>query len=75
MTAACSSLKSAWRNSGRAFSAADLIDAGVDRNARNPMLQRNRSGELIEFLENLNENHLAKVFFGGALRAVGAHHS
>jgi hypothetical protein len=36
------------------------------------MLERHFARELVEFLKNFNENHLAKIFLGGAARAMGA---
>src|SRR5437763_235272 len=42
------------------FFGLDLVDAGVDRNTGNPMLERNCPGELRQFLQNFDEDHLAK---------------
>ena len=56
------------------FFRSDLIETGVDGDARNPMFQWHRPGKLIELLKNLDEDHLAKVFLGGALRSVRANH-
>ena len=51
----------------------DLIDAGVDRDARDPMLERDLARELRQLLKNLDENHLAKILLCGAPGAMRAH--
>ena len=37
------------------------------------MLQRHLAGKLRQVLQNFNENHLAKVLFRAANRAMGPH--
>ncbi len=37
------------------------------------MLERDLAGELRKFLEDLDENHLAKILLRGATRAMGTH--
>jgi hypothetical protein len=51
-----------------------LIQAGVDCNARDPVLQWHFAGKLRQFLKNFDENHLAKVFLGRSARSVCADH-
>jgi hypothetical protein len=55
------------------FLGLDLVDAGVDGDAGDPMFERHFAGELRELLKNLGENHLAKILFVGAPGAMGAH--
>src|SRR5215470_12249910 len=39
----------------------DLVQAGVNRYTRDPVLQRHVAGKLRQLLEYFNENHLAEV--------------
>src|SRR5882724_1856269 len=55
------------------FLGLDLVDTGIDRDPRDPMLQRHLAGKLRQVLQNFNENHLAKVLFRAANRAMGPH--
>src|SRR5712672_3691552 len=48
----------------------DLVQASVDRNARDPVLQRDVPRKLRQLLEYFNENHLAEVFLRGATRPM-----
>src|SRR5882724_8095735 len=48
----------------------DLIQTSVDRNARDPVLQRHIPRKLRQLLEYLNENHLAEVFLRSATRPM-----
>src|SRR5262249_24375094 len=50
----------------------DLVETSVDRNARNPVLQRHVPRKLRQLLEYFNENHLAKVLLRGAARMMRA---
>jgi hypothetical protein len=46
--------------------------ASVDCDARDPVLQRHLPRKLRQFLEYLDENHLAKVFFIRSTRTMGS---
>src|SRR5882724_13339814 len=48
----------------------DLIQTSVDRNARDPVLQRHVPRKLRQLLEYFNENHLAEIFLRGATRPM-----
>src|SRR5581483_3945402 len=50
----------------------NLIQASIDRDTRNPVLQRHRARKLREFLKYFDENHLAKVLFVCSARAMAA---
>ena len=50
----------------------NLIDAGIDRDAGDPMLQRDLAGKLRQLLHDFDEDHLAKVFLGRSARPVRA---
>ena len=70
ITACSSTLKSACRTSGRHFFRFDLVETSVNRNARDPVLQRHVPRKLRQLLEYFNENHLAEVFLGGSTRPM-----
>src|SRR5260370_41869418 len=53
------------------FFGGDLIQAGIDCNARDPVLQWHFAGELRQFLEKLDENHLGKVLLGCSTGSMG----
>src|SRR5215468_8531868 len=48
----------------------DLVETSVDRNARNPVLQRHVPRKLRQLLEYFNENHLAEIFLRGSTRSM-----
>ena len=52
----------------------DLTEAGVDGNARDPVLERHFTGELGKLLKNFDENHLAKILFTSSSRSMRADH-
>src|SRR6266480_3437762 len=51
----------------------DLIQASVDRDARDPVLQRYFSRKLRQFLKYFDKNHLAKVLLSRSTWPMRAH--
>src|SRR5437870_4934314 len=51
-----------------------LAKTSVDRNARDPVLERYLAGKLVQLLKNFNENHLAKILFTSSSGSMGADH-
>ena len=52
----------------------DLTQAGVDGNARDPVLEGHFARELGKLLKNFDENHLAKILFTSSSRSMRADH-
>ena len=52
----------------------DLAKTSVDRNPRDPVLERYLAGKLVQLLKNFNENHLAKILFTSSSGSMGADH-
>src|SRR6266852_1814076 len=59
---------------GSHFLRFDLAQTSVDGDARDPMLERHFAGKLRKLLENLNENHLAKILFTSSSRSMRPDH-
>ena len=51
----------------------DLVEAGVDGNARDPVLERHLARVLRQFLKYFDEYHLTKILLGHPRRTMGAH--
>src|SRR5205807_10020748 len=52
----------------------NLTETGVDRDPRDPVLERHLPGKLRELLKHFNENHLAKILFTSSSRSMRADH-
>src|SRR2546428_13447787 len=52
----------------------DLAKTSVDRNPRDPVLERHFAGKLVQLLKNFDENHLAKILFTSSSRSMRADH-
>src|SRR5207248_917252 len=58
---------------GPHFLRLDLIETGVNGDARNPVLERHLVRKLRQVLKNFDENHLGKVLLSRSARAMRAH--